>query len=46
MDKQQDTTIYGTENNNQYPMIEHNVKEYTYICITESICSTVEINPL
>ena len=46
MDKQQDTTIYGTENNNQYPMIKHNVKEYTYICITESICSTVEINPL
>lgn len=41
MDKQQDTTIYSTENNNQYPMIKHNVKEYTYICITELTCSIV-----
>ena len=30
MDKQQDATVYSTENNNQYPMIKHNVKEYTY----------------
>lgn len=35
MDKQQDATVYNTENNNQYPMIKHNVKEYTYMCITE-----------
>ena len=34
MDKQQDATVYST-NNNQYPMIKHNVKEYTYMCITE-----------
>ena len=37
-----------TGNYIQYPMINHNGKEYEkeciYICITESLCCTVEIN--
>ena len=39
---------YSTENSTQYPMINQNerehAKECTHICITESLCSTVEIN--
>ena len=36
MDKQQDPTIYSTENYIQYPMINHNGKEYfkMYVYIT------------
>ena len=42
--------LYSTENYIQYPMINHNGKEYffknkdVYICITESLCCTAEIN--
>ena len=38
--------LYSTENNIQYPMINHNGKEYKKnVCvITESLCSTAEIN--
>ena len=37
---------YSTGNNIQYPVINHNGKEYekVYICITESLCCTAEIN--
>ena len=34
--------LYSTGNYMQYPLINHNGKEY--ICITESPCCTVEIN--
>ena len=34
--------LYSTGNYIQYPVINHNGKEY--ICITESLCCTVEIN--
>ena len=27
----------------QYPVIKHNAKEYVHICVTESLCYTVEI---
>ena len=42
--------LYSTGNYIQYPVINHNGKEfgkeciYIYICITESLCCTVEIN--
>ena len=40
--------LYSTENYIQYPMINHNGKEYkkknAYICVTESLCCTAEIN--
>ena len=48
--------LYSTEKYIQYPMINHNGKEYKkeciyiyiyiymYICITESLCCTAEIN--
>ena len=34
--------LYSTENYIQNPVINHNEKEY--ICITESLCYTAEIN--
>ena len=39
--------LYITENYIQYPVTNHNRKEYEkriYICITESLCCTAEIN--
>ena len=41
--------LYSTENYIQYPVINHNRKEYLkkeciYICVTESLCCTAEIN--
>ena len=40
--------LYSTGNYIQYPVINHNgkeyKKEYTYMCITESLCCTGEIN--
>ena len=47
--------LYSTENYIQYPMINHNGKEYKkcmyvyiymyiYICINESLCHTTEIS--
>ena len=38
--------LYSTGNYIQYPVINHNGKEYekVYICITESLCCTAEIN--
>ena len=40
--------VYSTGNCIQYPVINHNGKEYkkecAYICITESLCCTAEIN--
>ena len=41
--------LYSTGNYIQYPEINHNEKEYkknVYICITESLCHTAEINTL
>ena len=47
--------LYSTGDYNQYPVINHNGKEYEkriyiyiyiYIYITESLCCTVEINTL
>ena len=40
--------LYSTENCVQYPMINHNGKEYVFkknvsICITESLCCTAII---
>ena len=39
--------LYSTENYIQYPMINHNGKEYlkknVYLCIAESLCCTAEI---
>ena len=38
--------LYSTGNYIQYLVINHTGKEYekVYICITESLCSTAEIN--
>ena len=39
--------LYSTENYIQYPVINCSGKEYeknVYICITESLCCTAEIN--
>ena len=38
--------LYSTGNHIQYPVINHNGKQYEkeYICITESVCCTAEIN--
>ena len=40
--------LYSIGNYIQYFVINHNGKEYdkkhTYVCITESLCSTAEIN--
>ena len=40
--------LYSTGKYIQYPVINHNGKEYKkeciYICITESLCCTAEIN--
>ena len=40
--------LYSTENYIQYPVINHNGKEFlkkkVYICTTESLCYTAEIN--
>ena len=38
--------LYSTGNYIQYSVINHNGKEYEkmYICVTESLCCTVEIN--
>ena len=37
--------LYSTGNYIQYPMTNHNGKEYEkYTCITESLCCTEEIN--
>ena len=41
--------LYSTGNYIQYPVINHNGKEYEkgiYICITESLCCTAEMNTL
>ena len=44
----QGPTVYSTGNYIQYPMINHNgkeyEKEYISICITKSLCSTPETN--
>ena len=41
---------YSTGNYIQYPVINHNGKEYekknVYLCITESLCCTAEINKI
>ena len=38
--------LYSTGNYSQYPVINHNGKENEkeYMCITESLCHTAEIN--
>ena len=40
--------LYSTGNYSQYPVINHNGKEYekecVYICVTESLCCTAESN--
>ena len=38
--------VYSTGNYIQYPVISHNGKEHAkeYVCITESLCCTAEIN--
>ena len=42
--------LYSTEHYIQYPVINHNGKEYfkknVYICITESFCDSAEINTM
>ena len=43
MDKQQ-VLLHSTGNYIQYPIINHNGKEYEYICITESLCYIPETN--
>ena len=35
--------LYSIGNYIQYPMVNHNGKEYVYICITESLCCTAII---
>ena len=36
--------MYSTENSIQYTMINHNGKEYEYMCATDSLCYSVEIS--
>ena len=36
--------LYNTENYLQYPVINHNGKEYVCIYVTESLCCTAEFN--
>ena len=36
--------MYSTENSIQYTVINHNGKEYEYICATESLWYTVELS--
>ena len=38
--------LYSRGNYIQYPVISHNGKEHAkeYVCITESLCCTAEIN--
>ena len=45
MEKQQ-VLLYSTGNDTQYPVINHNGKEYknVSICITESLCYTAVID--
>ena len=40
--------LHNTVNYIQYPLINHNGKEYEkeYICITESLCCIAEINTI
>ena len=38
MDKQQGPTVYGTENYIQYPVIDHNRKEYENRYIYKYVC--------
>ena len=35
--------LYSIGNYIRYPMVNHNGKEYVYICITESLCCTAII---
>ena len=48
--KKNKVLLQSTENYIQHPMTNHNGKEYfkknVYICITESLCCTAEINTL
>ena len=47
MDKEQDPT-YSSGKYIQYPVISHNgkeyEKEYTYLCMTESLCYKAKFN--
>jgi len=36
--------LYGTGNNSQYSILNHNGKEHEKMYITESLCCTAEIN--
>ena len=46
MNKQIKVILYSTGNYIQYSVTNHNGKEYEkeYICITESLCCSEEIN--
>ena len=44
MDKQENPMVYSTVNYIQHPVINHDKKEYIYICITESLGYKAEIN--
>ena len=43
IDNQQDL-LQSTGSYVQYPVINHNGKEYVYVCLTESLCCTWETN--
>ena len=43
MDKQQGPNVQHKELF-QYPVINHNAKEYVQVCVTESFCCIAEIN--
>ena len=36
--------MYSRGNYIKYLLINYNEKEYTYVCVTESLCSTPEAN--
>ena len=36
--------LYSTSNYTQYLVINHNGKEYAYLCVSESLCCTSENN--